>query len=210
MSSTPFRRSCGKVGSKMAKVVCALCGKEESKLLSMAIADGKYICGSCYANHIGISGSAFKKHFGKPLSSFTIEMIKDINKDIIKKCNVCGQVFCYSELDLLRTRNAILMSGFAGVAQATAGSATASAVHQGNMIAQVNRVRNPNKCPQCGSTDLHTYTDEEWAEEQKKASAPASAPVSAADELKKFKELLDSGIITQEEFDAKKKQLLGL
>lgn len=34
--------------------------------------------------------------------------------------------------------------------------------------------------------------------------------VSAADELKKFKELLDLGIITQEEFDAKKKQLLGL
>lgn len=35
-------------------------------------------------------------------------------------------------------------------------------------------------------------------------------PQSNADELKKFKELLDSGIITQEEFDAKKKQLLGL
>ena len=34
--------------------------------------------------------------------------------------------------------------------------------------------------------------------------------VSVADELKKFKELLDMGIITQEEFDAKKKQLLGL
>ena len=30
------------------------------------------------------------------------------------------------------------------------------------------------------------------------------------DELKKYKELLDSGIITQEEFDAKKKQILGL
>lgn len=28
---------------------------------------------------------------------------------------------------------------------------------------------------------------------------------SAADELKKFKELLDMGVITQEEFDAKKK-----
>ena len=34
--------------------------------------------------------------------------------------------------------------------------------------------------------------------------------LSIADEIKKFKELLDSGIITQEEFDAKKKQLLGL
>lgn len=31
---------------------------------------------------------------------------------------------------------------------------------------------------------------------------------SDADEIKKFKDLLDSGIITQEEFDAKKKQLL--
>ena len=35
-------------------------------------------------------------------------------------------------------------------------------------------------------------------------------PQSNADELKKFKDLLDSGIITQEEFDEKKKQLLGL
>ncbi|MCH5188436.1 MAG: hypothetical protein J1F63_08535, partial [Oscillospiraceae bacterium] len=34
--------------------------------------------------------------------------------------------------------------------------------------------------------------------------------VSAADELKKFKELLYSGIITQEKFDAKTKQLSGL
>lgn len=33
---------------------------------------------------------------------------------------------------------------------------------------------------------------------------------SNADELKKFKDLLDAGILTQEEFDAKKKQLLGL
>jgi uncharacterized membrane protein len=33
---------------------------------------------------------------------------------------------------------------------------------------------------------------------------------SNADELKKYKELLDTGIINQEEFDAKKKQLLGI
>ena len=34
--------------------------------------------------------------------------------------------------------------------------------------------------------------------------------VSEADEIKKYKELLDSGVISQEEFEAKKKQLLGL
>ncbi len=33
---------------------------------------------------------------------------------------------------------------------------------------------------------------------------------SPAEELKKFKELLDIGVISQEEFDAKKKQLLGV
>lgn len=35
-------------------------------------------------------------------------------------------------------------------------------------------------------------------------------PISSADEIAKFKKLLDDGVITQEEFDAKKKQLLGL
>ena len=34
--------------------------------------------------------------------------------------------------------------------------------------------------------------------------------ISGADEIRKFKELLDDGIITQEEFYAKKKELLGL
>lgn len=33
---------------------------------------------------------------------------------------------------------------------------------------------------------------------------------SAADELKKYKDLLDTGVITQAEFDAKKNQILGL
>jgi hypothetical protein len=35
-------------------------------------------------------------------------------------------------------------------------------------------------------------------------------PVSTADEIKKYKELLDSGIITENEFSVKKKELLGM
>ena len=34
--------------------------------------------------------------------------------------------------------------------------------------------------------------------------------ISQADELKKYKELLDNNVITQEEFDKKKKQILNL
>jgi len=47
-------------------------------------------------------------------------------------------------------------------------------------------------------------------EKKKDTANVAAAPQSSADELKKYKDLLESGVITQEEFDAKKKQLLGL
>lgn len=40
--------------------------------------------------------------------------------------------------------------------------------------------------------------------------ATKGSEVSAADELVKYKKLLDDGVITQEEYDIKKKELLGL
>lgn len=54
------------------------------------------------------------------------------------------------------------------------------------------------------------YIEERRAEAKNPAPTQIVQQASAADEIKKFKELLDMGIITQEEFDAKKKQLLGL
>ena len=50
----------------------------------------------------------------------------------------------------------------------------------------------------------------QFAEYQRRVSQPPIEQVSSADELLKFKNLLDIGAITQAEFDAKKKQLLGL
>lgn len=43
-----------------------------------------------------------------------------------------------------------------------------------------------------------------------KAPVEQKTVVEAADEISKYKSLLDSGAITQEEYDKKKKQLLGL
>lgn len=50
---------------------------------------------------------------------------------------------------------------------------------------------------------------------QAQLTQPATTTViaskaSEADELLKFKQLLDAGVITQDEFDTKKKQILGL
>jgi ABC-type transport system involved in multi-copper enzyme maturation permease subunit len=86
-------------------------------------------------------------------------------------------------------------------------------------------------CPECGSTLTETsILATEWRAfpQEKKDSlkqefakgnylrSNIGAPViiqqqtNNADELKKYKELLDDGAITQEEYNIKKKQLLGL
>lgn len=51
--------------------------------------------------------------------------------------------------------------------------------------------------------------DKQRTELLEKISEPATS-TSAADEIAKYKSLLDSGAITSEEFEAKKKQLLDL
>ena len=59
-------------------------------------------------------------------------------------------------------------------------------------------------------TEVYNYIDGRIRELKQAKSAPqAVQKESPAEELKKFKELLDIGVISQEEFDAKKKQLLG-
>ena len=49
----------------------------------------------------------------------------------------------------------------------------------------------------------------EEKEKPKKTSAPKSEEVDVEKELEKLKGLLDKGLITQEDYDAKKKELLG-
>jgi len=61
--------------------------------------------------------------------------------------------------------------------------------------------------------DLYATINKLLIDRQEKSAAGSNhqeEPASTPDELKKYKDLLDAGIITQEEFEAKKKQLLGL
>ncbi len=57
---------------------------------------------------------------------------------------------------------------------------------------------------------LLAASNEKRAFESANATTVIQQNSDEADKLKKYKDLLDSGVITQEEFDAKKKQLLGL
>ena len=62
--------------------------------------------------------------------------------------------------------------------------------------------------------EMYTYIcnriDAVKKKQLEKSTRQQKEHTSAADELLKFKQLLDMGAITQEEYDAKKKQLLGL
>lgn len=62
--------------------------------------------------------------------------------------------------------------------------------------------------------EIHKCINDLIIERQQKNIKTSSTTIvqtsDEADQLKKYKDLLDSGVITQEEFDAKKKQLLGL
>ena len=58
--------------------------------------------------------------------------------------------------------------------------------------------------------EVASYIKQQVEMAKNRKNEPAIVQISPAEELKKFKELLDIGAITQEEFDIKKKQVLGL
>lgn len=143
----------------------------------------------------------------------TLSALGDIQKNgFQKKCNVCGHIFCYTLEDLEENRRlakSATSSSIAGLAGALGGFYAASANNTQSANDQLARVVDYDKCPKCGSRNLVDATEED-IERNKAPQGTVVQQASAADEIKKFKELLDMGVISQEEFDAKKKQLLGL
>ena len=60
-------------------------------------------------------------------------------------------------------------------------------------------------CDECARLCQQIITDEPAS-----AALRAASPPFTADEIEKLASLLERGILTQDEFDAKKRQLLGL
>ena len=134
------------------------------------------------------------------------------SKEYRLRCNVCGKIYCFTKSDLERNiKNAKSAKWSAVSSAANAIGGTSYDMYEQNKMANaaVNRIVDYSRCPNCNSTDITRLTDEEFQKLNAQNTQP-QAPVSGADELMKFKNLLDMGVITQEEFDAKKKQLLGL
>ena len=128
------------------------------------------------------------------------------------RCNVCGNIFCYTKSDIKdnqREAGLAVLSSIGSVASAIGGTkydmyeqSKASSKHSA-------RIKDFSRCPKCNSTDIVEIGPNGNYNTANNFSQP-TPQASTADELKKYKELLDLGAITQEEFDIKKKDLLGL
>ena len=129
------------------------------------------------------------------------------------RCNVCGTMFCYTYQDLVKNEQLAKQARSAtlrGALNTISTSQILGAQQQAEADRLKAQIKDFTHCPNCNSTDLSRLSDDEYKAALAAKNAPAAAAVSPMDELKKMKELLDMGIVTQEEFDAKKKQLLGL
>ena len=154
---------------------------------------------------------------GEKASLVEYQNTTTVNRDIAEHrihCNVCGHLYCYTDKDLSQNaQNAGLgaLSAIGSLASVLGGGTIFHTHHlKGQADHYTDKIVDFKKCPNCNSTNITELTDEEFKKLNAKNPQASAPTISNADEIKKYKELLDSGIITQEEFDAKKKQLLGL
>jgi hypothetical protein len=92
------------------------------------------------------------------------------------------------------------------------GTAARTAVFAGTATAVSGRVQRRQQ-QRWAEEDAAAYEQQQAAYEQQAAPPPAAAPAEEPDymaELQQLAQLRDQGILTPEEFEAKKKQLLGI
>lgn len=129
-----------------------------------------------------------------------------------------GNILFFKDFTGVDIAAASIFCAYAGVRFINSVNAGALPVNGAAMLSDKNRINFCSGTFSYASANefaQNVYRDVKVAlAEYKKAPAPvATTPnnqTSSLDEIKKLKELLDMGAITQAEFEAKKKQLLGL
>lgn len=131
---------------------------------------------------------------------------KNENKEYRKKCNVCGYIFCYTDEDIIANNEKRKLANRYRVGMVTQGLMGNNKIdwryNQEKMEQSLSQIIDFSKCFKCGSTDIIDYNNEKQNEE--------NVSINNIDEIVKYKELLDNGILTKEEFDKKKKEILNL
>lgn len=142
----------------------------------------------------------------------------NIYNDKVESIGGQGKTWFFKDYIGIDLAIASIYCAFSGVRFLTSTNAGNLPLNGTAMLSDNNRV---NFCSGMFSyKDANEFAKQAYVEIKKAFEDYKATPIetttnaipqaSGADEIKKYKELLDMGIITQKEFDAKKKQLLGL
>lgn len=184
---------------------CTICGNDLGMMYYYIRGTKTKICGNCSAE-ANKPGNTIIQENG------TYHIVNNANTEKRIKCNNCGHTYCFTQRDLYRNleyqqqaKTAAVMSAIGAV-----GGNRMDVYANGQKVdSSLGKIVDYTRCPKCNSQDLRELSKEEWDSEKNTQISQASN-LSTADEIKKYKDLLDLGVITQDEFDQKKKQLLGL
>lgn len=161
--------------------------------------------------YINGNKAALNEYLDEDSNNFEFSSAVSMFREHRMRCNVCGKVFCYTDEDLQanqKYQKEAAGHAVGSLVNALFGSQYLRVEEDKKMETAKSKIVDYSRCPNCKSTNIKEIFENEAVME--KPNRNMTATTSAADEIKKFKELLDCGIITREEFDAKKKQLLGL
>lgn len=84
-------------------------------------------------------------------------------------------------------------------------------IHHGSANMEIKQIQKPTLNPlvEAINIEIDSYKNN-GSNDERLSSKTTETPFNAAEEIMKYKKLLDEGILTEEEFQAKKKQLLDL
>lgn len=144
-----------------------------------------------------------------------------VNGQYVVHCKSCDKLTFFSPADIKKMSQdagRALGSAIGGVAASMSGQyvATNQMIDRAERLSDIKKdpvsaVRISKVCPYCNSKDIEYFNESDYNDYlSRQGKTYDSNKTSEADELRKFKTLLDDGVITQEEFEAKKKLLLGL
>lgn len=152
----------------------------------------------CIIVVIGVGVYAIKAVANQAKNS-TAEISND--KEYKRQCRTCGAVFCFTDRDLEISKANQTLASLRTFKSITAGSSYHKYEERKAADSALSKVVHYDKCPKCNSTDLIDITDGNVGEKRESSDN--------IEQLKKFKELLDAGIISQEEFDEQKNKVLN-
>ena len=157
--------------------------------------------------HMDTAKKAFNYMKENALDANPIE-ISIGSSEFRKRCNVCGKIYCYNMKDIkddLKNATKAMLSSIGAMGNALGGTQIGFYANASLADRHMDKISDYTRCPSCNSTNVSDITEEEFV-----ALSTPKATISGADEILKYKNLLDMGIITEEEFQLKKKELLGL